>query len=451
MDKRYKEYFKRVAQNENIPEYAVEYFDHLYNEYLALPPEKIPRDVSNRMGEIYRKRQDKKLRWSDVYGFDLMLVDWLPLGDLIRKAYDMRAKYRSVAGQRDYDAYIASRPPDLSLLPVSGEAESHRLPLQDAGESQGDDSPPISSPPAQDDDSLILSSPPSNDDESTPISSPPAITSPPGLPTPQASPLTVESVRADIRYLLGQFYLYYALLPYREGFRDELTRRARQLTFIFLGVFALMLISTGIEYRWRVVLVPTVLVVVVTGIVGGCVSMLQRIQSTPADGDAIFNLASLSNGWTGMSLSPLYGAIFAVLFYMLFAGGIVKGVVFPDIATPDGWSQQSPQQQAVATQSATGADAQTDETTAPSPNPTAPSPSPTAPPSPNPATPASSKQNTRAPSLFWSFTDGTYPKTGTAYSLLIIWSFLAGFLERLVPDALNRLVMKNQIIEGTPT
>jgi hypothetical protein len=37
----------------------------------------------------------------------------------------------------------------------------------------------------------------------------------------------------------------------------------------------------------------------------------------------------------------------------------------------------------------------------------------------------------------------TGPTSGINYALLIIWSFLAGFLERLVPDALSKLVAKS--------
>jgi hypothetical protein len=276
----------------------------------------------------------------------------------------MRSKYRSIAGARDYDSYIASKPPDLATLQLEGIKK--------------------------DDQALIAN----------------------------------EVLRADIRYLLGQFYLYYSLMPLREQLRDELTRRARKWTLIFLGIFGLLLILNliFISQLFKTlggVVYSTVGVVIFAGIMGGCVSMLQRIQSAPNEGDALYNLAALSHGWKGISLSPLYGSIFAMLLYVLFIAGILQGAVFPQIAPPP-------------TPSVAPASTASSNTAAPS----------------NPPPASSETTSTAAYTIPFS---GTAPVDAKSYALLIIWSFIAGFAERLVPDTLNRLVSKNQSIQGTST
>nr|MDQ3744809.1 hypothetical protein [Acidobacteriota bacterium] len=224
------------------------------------------------------------------------------------------------------------------------------------------------------------------------------------------------------------------------GLRDVMTRRARKWTFIFLIVFAVMLILASFQNQLGKLLalqnfkIPTILVVVMTGVVGGYVSVLQRIQSAPAEGDAIFNLASLEYGWAGMSISPLYGAVFALLFYMMFTGGIVTGVVFPVVKTwevPASQESTQPAKKPDSTKPDTGTDTQSSPT--PSQTPTASS---GPPPTPTPQ------------SAFLRFINETSPTDGKAFALLIVWSFLAGFLERLVPDALNRMVTKTKNIEG---
>jgi hypothetical protein len=153
--------------------------------------------------------------------------------------------------------------------------------------------------------------------------------------------------------------------------------------------------------------------------------MLQRIQSAPTEGDALFNLAGLTNGWRGVSLSPLYGAIFASLLFVLFAAGILEGSVFPKIETVG-----SAKLQPAAT--ATTAPA---TTTAPA------------------AVPSATPNETQRVGVLQvkDFLKETGPKDGVSFALLMIWSFIAGFAERLVPDTLNRLVAKTEAIQGTKT
>jgi hypothetical protein len=416
------------AMNKPVPPYARLYFDHLYSEYIALKPAIKNPEIINLLEGINEKRQKRELTWSDIYMFDLTLVDVRPPESLIRKAYDSRARYRSVAGQKEYDEYLASKPMDLGAIQIDPDADP-----------------------------------------------------------PKPNVLIERELRADIKYLLSKFYLYYALLPIREGLRDDLTRKAVIVTACVVALIAFAIAFNVGGSLWipslaeYLPVVVTVLTVTLAGIIGGCVSMLQRIQSAPTEGDALFNLAAMTNGWRGILLAPLYGGIFACLLFVMFAGGILNGAVFPSITTPSRDRATTSSAPAVPTPSLTPATSAA-KTTSPSPSPAtsvsksespSPSPGPTvaATPSPNtsiksPASPAgspdirlavaradSSPSPSPPPSTsrvlqIKDFLRETGPASGIAYALLIIWSFLAGFAERLVPDTLNRLVQKNIDLQG---
>jgi hypothetical protein len=402
--------------NKPVPPYARLFFDHLYSEYVALKPNftDADADIVAILDEIHERRRKHDLTWSDIYTFDLTLVDQRPPESLIRKAYDARAKYRSVAGQKEYDEYIASKPLDLGTIQVDPDAQP-----------------------------------------------------------PKPNVLIERELRADIKYLLSKFYLYYSLLPAREALRDDLTKKAVLLTGGVVVLIALAIAANiggtflfAAQFEGYSSVVVTVLTVALAGIVGGCVSMLQRIQAAPSDGDALFNLAAMTNGWRGILLSPIYGAIFASLLFVLFAAGILNGSVFPTIVTP-GWNSATAAPSPAATAqppkgpSATPSVTQLANAT-PAGSPTSeakgsPSPGssianqteaqksqlPTPVPVPTPApTPRTAVLQIR------DFLQQTGPRSGIAYALLIIWSFLAGFAERLVPDTLNRLVQKNLDISG---
>ena len=386
-----------------VPEYALVFFDHLYSEYLALRSLIKDPEIARLLDAIHQRRLDCKLTWSDIYTFDLTLVQVRPPASLIRKAYDARQRYRSISGQKEYDEYIASNPPNLIEIKVAPNAQP-----------------------------------------------------------PEPNVIVETALRADLEYLLSKFFLYYATLPERERLRDELTKRAVHRTLVFVGtLLVLILINLGVFKLLQLdnfTAGLTVLTVALAGVMGGCVSMLQRIQSTPSEGDALFNLASLNNGWTGLSLSPLYGGIFATLLFVLFAAGLLKGAAFPDIHTPSAAERSAPAPTPSTTPAAPASQSTAPVTTASTPSAasssagassatepakpqTQPTPAPSGSPTPEP-TPATQVLRIK------TFLLETGPVDGISYALLIIWSFLAGFAERLVPDTLNRLVAKNQAIQG---
>jgi hypothetical protein len=449
---------RKRALNRIVPDYAMLFFDHLYSEYLALRASIPEPEIHELLEGLHEKRLKCKLTWSDIYSFDLTLVRARPLENLIRKAYDARTKYRSIAGQKEYDEYLASKPPNLLEIHID-----------------------------------------------------------PNAVPPEPEVIIERALRADLEYLLSKVYLYYAILPVREGLRDWLTTWAVLITLgsvvvigilIFINVYFNLIGSASVvsadglavkpdegikNFNEVSVVFVTVLTVALAGIVGGCVSMLQRIQSAPSEGDALFNLAALRNGWKGIFLSPLYGGIFAALLFVLFAAGLLEGSAFPKINTPRRqWGPQAsatpPTTRSPSSSPSSSASSTSSPTVSRSGSPTvSPTPSPSASQTTNEAAdtqpsntpgaagtsanqPSSEPQRQVSPSPTPSptpyavgilqrlpvleikdFLRHTGPADGTSYALLIIWSFIAGFAERLVPDTLNRLVTKNEAIQGTNT
>ena len=129
--------------------------------------------------------------------------------------------------------------------------------------------------------------------------------------------------------------------------------------------------------------ITTLAAVLSAGAVGGFVSSQRRIQSVSNRGESMLDLIGLHQ-ITGIYLPPVTGAVFAAVLFMMFAGGLISGKIFPEISTP----------LVVAA---------------------------------NGMTPDSFAQNTG-------------PAMGQDWAKLLVWSFIAGFAERFVPDALDRLI-----------
>ena len=450
MDNRIEEFYEKYMDSltSEAHDFGLLYFDHLYSEYMAMRST-IDFESQELMDGLHQRRVDRDppLTWNDIYLFDLELLKYLPLEDLVSKAYDMRARYRNVAGEKEYELYTASKPPDLSAAKPTPPSPAS----------------PLEASPLE-----------ANQTELTP-------------------PVNEAALRKDIRYLMKVFYLNYSLMKVREGVRETLMRKGVKWTLFALGLISVFVAlndfssddPTSRVYRYTRGL--TVGVVLAAGCVGGLMSMLQRIQSAPSEGDALFNLASLTNGWRSIFLAPLTGAVFSVLLFVLFAGGVLKGTVFPDIYTPNAKSglgslpqirqstpESTPTPEPKPAATVTPSPESTSSATPPAVATVTPSGTATATPPPTPArgartpvaAPTVAKQAEAKPTViptasptasstpspdgsdsvaFSNFIKQTGPSSGVNYALLIIWSFIAGFAERLVPDTLSKLVTKSNL------
>ena len=119
----------------------------------------------------------------------------------------------------------------------------------------------------------------------------------------------------------------------------------------------------------------------VCGIIGGFVSIQQRIPKVPDN-----ELELLTKSWFQILLVPIFGGIFALLLYCIFLSGIVSGNLFPNFYIPK--------------------------------------------------PPANEPPNTAF--IIDVFTK-TYPSSGEDLAKFLFWSFVAGFSERLVPQIITKV------------
>ena len=199
-----------------------------------------------------------------------------------------------------------------------------------------------------------------------------------------------ELLRARVTALLGELYRLYMVTACREAMRNRASARLSIAMVAFLVLFfAPQLISNlfSRDVHFFAAGVTTVTAVLFAGAMGGFISSQRRLQGVAKRGESMIDLIELSSE-TGYWLSPITGAVFAGVLYVMIAGGFLNGGLFPQISTP---LDKNP----------TGL-------------------------------------------MFAAFAQGTGPSTGLDWAKLLIWCFIAGFAERFVPDALDRVVARSQ-------
>jgi len=150
--------------------------------------------------------------------------------------------------------------------------------------------------------------------------------------------------------------------------------RKRRLTWLVVIISLAVLLLMGVLIRFfdtgqsgLLVMVPVILM----GALGGLVSSQLRVQSIPNVGESLADVTNLYFWKSNLLASAVSGAVFALVLWVMFAGKLMQGSLFPDISGQ--WSAITSENRAK----------------------------------------------------------------------LLIWSFIAGFAERFVPDTLDHLVARS--------
>ncbi len=130
--------------------------------------------------------------------------------------------------------------------------------------------------------------------------------------------------------------------------------------------------------------------------------MLRRLQKMRTTSTPVHDTIQLDAGLSGVWLAPVYGAIFAKVLAMVFMGQMLDSLI-----------------------GVTGGGA---------------------------AGPSSGAGGSAPPSLFPHFLPNSIlPASGADYAKIMVWSFIAGFAEKFVPDVLDRITAKGRAAEeGCP-
>ncbi len=194
----------------------------------------------------------------------------------------------------------------------------------------------------------------------------------------------------DLKNLVSGIHWRYILLPFLDEVQTSLARRVLWGILVSTLIWAFVLLAVC-QWSSPKPFLAMLATVGYAGVVGGFISALRRVQSVPAGIDSLLTIQALKNAKFYLWLSPLLGAVFAIVLLLIFLGGLVGGTVFPEF---------SPLKSAPIGPPGKIAD--------------------------------------------WYFWANLYPTGSPDYAKLFLWSFIAGFAERLVPDILDRLIERGQ-------
>ena len=214
------------------------------------------------------------------------------------------------------------------------------------------------------------------------------------------------ALRSQLEMTLTNLYYYYSIIRDKE----EKRRYAIQWVTLFTtlsAVTGLLLLFNAYgppaqsEHPLIRPYFPLTGFVIWAGLVGGMMSLLVRLVNIPTKGDESTLVAELETAIRTMWTGPVMGAVFAVILHLTFAAGLVQGAIIPTL--------KSVKVAPVA-------------------------PIREGPPAPPWQVKAAKVDDDPARTELGQQMETFLPTDGKNLALLLVWCFLAGYSQTLVPD-----------------
>jgi hypothetical protein len=208
---------------------------------------------------------------------------------------------------------------------------------------------------------------------------------------PPAPPFS-DQIRSECLAVTQRIKYMLQYGPAKERARAALTNSVIATMVLGIGIIAGLYIASEVfAQKYGGTFIPTeaVFVVLCAGLVGGFISVQQRLQEV-TEVDPLYKWLELDASGKSLLVSPLIGMVFAVVLFVILVGGFVTGDLFPTFVGCKG------QILAAAVIHCKDSD-------------------------------------------FASLALAATPDSPASWAKLGIWAFAAGFLERLVPDILTRI------------
>lgn len=194
---------------------------------------------------------------------------------------------------------------------------------------------------------------------------------------PPADGANEAELRNDIEQVQCELQWLYIIQPLEEFSRNSLTR---WLSYMMFGLTGLLLLWKAIT-AWTSTDtgIQSIAFVLFAGALGATFSSQRRIQTAGGRRSSLISVMRSGSTRLSVQIAPVIGALSAVVLAFLFASGLLSGALFPKVNVVGEMEDTLP--------------------------------------------------------LFRPLSSAN----DLPFALLMVWSFVAGFAERLIPDALDRL------------